>query len=370
MRHGEDFFRTILCPWKDDARAAVSLTLDGAYQGTFERATEILSRYEMPATWFVVTGAVGDELEGRPVVSWEKLRQASQTGMEIASHTVTHPDLALSWPWLFRRYIRPRCKRAYRLFTPAGMQRAIFLRSVLTQLSRGASREKVLAEAVDSKRAIERATGVPVVSFAYPGGRYDPWIAARLKESGYLSARSVDPGCNALESLNLFALKSRVWDIQVEPPKTNRWVDEALEKGGWLIETYHVISESGNTGYYWDTPVSELDAHFSYIRSLDLWVDTQERVTKYLLERINTRVSLRAVAGNEVHLHPECPLDPDLFDQPLTLKTKVPYGWEKVGITQNGHHQTVETRREDNGRVVIYNILPHDGRVTLTPLEH
>lgn len=368
MRRGDELFTTIVCPWKDDARAAVTLTLDGAYQETLERAIGILSRYEMPATWFVVTGAVGAQLEGRPVVSWEELWRASQRGMEIASHTVTHPDLALSWSWLFRRYVRKRFKKAYRLFTSGGLQRALFLLSIFYKLSRGVAGERVLEEAVESKRVIERATGAPVVSFAYPGGRYDPCIMERLKGGGYLSARSVDPGCNALESINLFALKSQVWDIRLRPVKANHWVDDVLEKGGWLIETYHVISEHGTTGYYWDTAVSDFDAHLAYMRSHDLWVETQEKVTKYLLERMATRVMVKAVTENEVHLHPESPLDPKVFHQPLTLKTTVPASWKKVSIAQDGHHQEVELQRDKDGWTITYDIFPHKGKVTLAPL--
>ena len=176
MRYPDEFFVTTRCLWKNNARAAATLTLDGAYQGTFQRAMEVLSRYEMPATWFVVTGAVGTQLEGRPVVSWEELWRASQGGMEIASHTVTHPDLALSWSWLFRRYVRTRFNKAYRLFTSGGLERALFLLSILYKLSRGVPAERVLEEAVESKQAIQQATGASVVSFAYPGGRYDPRV--------------------------------------------------------------------------------------------------------------------------------------------------------------------------------------------------
>lgn len=82
-------------------RRAFAVTFDDGYTCVGEVAAPILAKYGFPATVFVVSEAAGrantwDEATGRPVLplmAWDRLRDLSQAGWEMAGHTCTHPHL-------------------------------------------------------------------------------------------------------------------------------------------------------------------------------------------------------------------------------------------------------------------------------------
>jgi peptidoglycan/xylan/chitin deacetylase (PgdA/CDA1 family) len=115
------------------------ITFDDGYQSVYKDAFPVLRRYEMTAAVFLTVGGKGDEaakdrlpsLEGRPMLTWQEIREMQRAGMQFGAHTCTHPDLA----------------------------RLPF--------------EQAISEIIDSKEIIEKALDVPIASFSYPFGRYD-----------------------------------------------------------------------------------------------------------------------------------------------------------------------------------------------------
>lgn len=76
------------------------LTFDDGYMDNYEEAFPILSEMVVNATFFVVTGMIGDNRDwgemkkARRLMTWEQLREMDRAGMEIASHTESHADLS------------------------------------------------------------------------------------------------------------------------------------------------------------------------------------------------------------------------------------------------------------------------------------
>jgi peptidoglycan-N-acetylglucosamine deacetylase len=107
------------------------------------RLAKLLSSYGILGTFYVPL-----TYEPFPIMAAEQLCTLKAIGMEVGSHTRTHP--------------------------------------VLT----GLSRDQVLHELVASKKILEDISGVPVVSLAYPKGKFNstihPWVAA----AGYKLART------------------------------------------------------------------------------------------------------------------------------------------------------------------------------------
>jgi peptidoglycan/xylan/chitin deacetylase (PgdA/CDA1 family) len=101
----------------------------------------------MVATFYIVSGFVGQP----GYMSWDEIRALHAAGMEIGSHTVTHPDL-----------------------TTLGL-------------------DQIRGELAESRAAIEAAIGAPVTSFCYPAGRFDDDVAALAQEAGYLNATTTMP---------------------------------------------------------------------------------------------------------------------------------------------------------------------------------
>lgn len=122
---------------------AVVLTFDDGYLSTFTEALPVLADHSFTATVFLVSSLVGlpaaEALARNPdfdrdLMDWRQATELQQTGFEIGSHTVSHPDLTRLEP---------------------------------------AARERELANA---RSQLEQALQSPVESLAYPYGRLDPAV--------------------------------------------------------------------------------------------------------------------------------------------------------------------------------------------------
>ncbi|MGQ9928312.1 MAG: polysaccharide deacetylase family protein [Chloroflexaceae bacterium] len=125
------------CPWR-----AVALTFDDGYADAFTTALPIVQRYGFVATFYVVSGFVGQA----GYMGWEEIRALRDAGMEIGAHSISHPDLT------------------------------------------GLGLEELRAQVGQSGALIAAEIGQPVVSFCYPGGRFSETVVAVTREAGYTSA--------------------------------------------------------------------------------------------------------------------------------------------------------------------------------------
>ena len=136
------------------------ITFDDGSGRDYEIAYPILTDYGLRATFFVVTSRIGcqDELK------WEQIREMRSSGMDIHSHTHTHP--------------------------------------YLTQLSQ----EQIETELSQSRLILEGWIGSPVCFLSIPGGIYNGVAKRIAKETGYLAVVTSDLGVNVINS-DLYALK-------------------------------------------------------------------------------------------------------------------------------------------------------------------
>jgi peptidoglycan/xylan/chitin deacetylase (PgdA/CDA1 family) len=84
------------------AKGLVGLTFDDGYEDFLHNAVPVLERFGFYATVFVVAGMLGKENrwefrgESRPrmnILGIEGVREVAARGMEVGSHTMTHPKL-------------------------------------------------------------------------------------------------------------------------------------------------------------------------------------------------------------------------------------------------------------------------------------
>jgi peptidoglycan/xylan/chitin deacetylase (PgdA/CDA1 family) len=129
----------------------ILITFDDGYRDLYDNASPVLSRLGMRATAYVISSRTKN---GYPLfLTWRLLRQLEARGIEIGSHTATHPSL----PSL--------------------------------------SDADVLRELLQSRLAFERRLGHPVQWLAYPGGAYDARIEQLAKRAGYVLAVTTEHGC-------------------------------------------------------------------------------------------------------------------------------------------------------------------------------
>jgi len=132
------------------ASKPVVLTFDDGFRDQYTNAYPLLKRYGFVATFFIITGFVD---EGRDeYMSWAEIELLHANGMEIGSHSYTHPGL------------------------------------------RGKSFDYIVWQVLGSKEAIEARTHEAVRFFSYPSGQYDQRVIDVLRSAGYWGAVTVEAG--------------------------------------------------------------------------------------------------------------------------------------------------------------------------------
>jgi peptidoglycan/xylan/chitin deacetylase (PgdA/CDA1 family) len=142
---------------------SVVITFDDGYRNFYTMAAPRLRVRGLPASLFLTVGEIGAEPRGdggwEPeddvrYLSWPEVVELRGRGVEIGSHTCTHPMLSK---------------------LPA------------------AEAERELRE---SLAEVARRTGEPAPPFAYPFGDYTPELAERARALGYSCALTTDAGPN------------------------------------------------------------------------------------------------------------------------------------------------------------------------------
>jgi peptidoglycan/xylan/chitin deacetylase (PgdA/CDA1 family) len=138
---------------------SILITFDDGYRNNFDNAFMPLIERNMCATWFVVSGRIGQhahwlgpKTSDTRMLEFDQLREMAASGMEIGSHTCTHPDL-----------------------------------TVVTE-------DIVSYEIRRSKDELEDIFGFGITSFAYPYGRFNDHAMDAVHDAGYKHACSVRPG--------------------------------------------------------------------------------------------------------------------------------------------------------------------------------
>jgi peptidoglycan/xylan/chitin deacetylase (PgdA/CDA1 family) len=149
----------------------IGLTFDDGYVDNLTVAMPILQKYGFTATCYVVSECIGtynqwdaEQLNVRkPLMTVAQLRQWADAGMEVGSHTRTHPRL--------------------------------------DQLDPGPAYDEI----ADSRTALMQLLGREVKHFCYPYGRFLPAVANSVRMAGYQSAVSTLRGI-ARASDDLYSL--------------------------------------------------------------------------------------------------------------------------------------------------------------------
>ncbi|MDQ3586320.1 MAG: polysaccharide deacetylase family protein [Pyrinomonadaceae bacterium] len=132
-------------------RAHIAITFDDGCETDLLLAAPLLKEVGFNATFYVVTGFTGQ----RGYMNEQQVRELSEMGFEIGSHSQTH--------------------------------------SLLSDLDAASLRSEI----VESKERLEQMTGRRIEHFSCPGGRWSKAVAAIAVEAGYASVVTSRPGKNS-----------------------------------------------------------------------------------------------------------------------------------------------------------------------------
>jgi peptidoglycan/xylan/chitin deacetylase (PgdA/CDA1 family) len=137
---------------------AVVITIDDGWKSAYTEAWPELKERNFPFTLFIYPKIIG---KTTIALSWEQIKEMSDAGVDIQSHSLSHPFLTR------RRH---------------------------SSLDEAAYDEWLRKELRESRRLIEKHTGKDVKYLAYPYGDYDTRVATMARKAGYDAALTCEYG--------------------------------------------------------------------------------------------------------------------------------------------------------------------------------
>jgi peptidoglycan/xylan/chitin deacetylase (PgdA/CDA1 family) len=266
-------------------------------------------------------------------ISWKELASLAQRGHEFASHTVTHPRLA----------VLDDLNLAYELEKSRQdiLDHLGFKHTFSVECPYGTENERAVRAALLRYQVARNHMPDPGVDDLDRSNDMDP--AASNKE--YVRWQR-----GPLTATPMELMKS--------------WVDKTSARDNvWLVLVFH-----GVDGVGWEPKTSkELTDYFGYIKSKEdtLWVATFQDVTKYMRERMHGQVvSYRD--GDAISVVLRSDLTDVSYDLPLTLKTYVPKEWNTVQVRQGERRKQLAVVRANDQGYVVYQAVPGAEVVTLS----
>ena len=323
-----------VCLWKDDALAAVSITIDDNTAPDHAWWLEQGRRYGVKVTWFVITSLVNDERPGYHG-SWEAFRKLHRAGHDIQSHTLTH--------------ISPN--RGFDPDDPA---------------------KDLAFEYRESRGIIEKhVPGQKVLTLAFPGGKYqrghtDATLAARY----YVAARGGVGHINPANRVNYRQTASvgnglSVGDTQrvrtglvnlIDRDKAHR----PSQYRGWYVTHFHRVAEA-------DKP--RLAKGFAFLRDKrsDIWTGLFRQVAMYGQQRDTAKVTATRVADREIRFTLTDRMIDAWYDYPLTVKIRIPNTWGPAEAVQGTTPAATLCVKHKDSTYALVQAVPDRGEVTVRP---
>jgi peptidoglycan/xylan/chitin deacetylase (PgdA/CDA1 family) len=183
----------------------ITITFDDGWDSIYHNGLPLLQRYGVPTTQYIITSVLDKPL----YMTREQVLTLHQSGHEIGSHTVTHPDL--------------------------------------TTLKE----EQIRYELAESQRVLNELTGTPITHLASPLSAYDDRVLPIINDY-YRTHRNTwatvdeitDYDINIARGFSPSAIISFTVRKDTTSAELEALVDYAIKHNGWLVLTYHQVDTS------------------------------------------------------------------------------------------------------------------------------
>ncbi len=343
--------------WKGNKASAYTATYDDGIINSLKKFETLHKKYDFPANMALVPTYIekgehedNDYYGGVSMGSWQDFKDLVATGyFEVSSHMMNH------------------AKPVDGKDLDGGDYDGHGIPDFLDKLGADALRDDFRA----SREKLEEMLGVPCETIIYPNYDTNDEINNIAKEV-FIAARTGgdEYDGNKPNGENYYELYSKTFydkehsgdeDTTVEEAKA--WLNTVIEKGLWLITVGHGCDYEG-----WGSPPLEVyDGFYDYVADHkdEVWIDTLSNISKYMMER-NSSTLTSSMAGNVIRVGLIDTLDNEVYDQKLTVKTKIPDEWTNVYVLQNGKRFEASLYSDSSGKYVLYDVLPDEGTITIT----
>lgn len=294
-----------VAPWHGFSNCAITYSFDDLCANQLPVAIPIFDKYNVKATLNIITSWVKPE-------EWANVKRTAANGHEIASHTITHPNL--------------------------------------TQLSD----EDFDKEQRESKKTLEEKTGVPVITMVYP---YCATNREDITAKYYIGARICDGRIEPHTPANMMKISSMGIGSQSKlntADDLNKWVDQGSADKGWCTFLIHGIDDDGGYSPFKST---ELEQHIKYVAGQPhkFWPATFAQVCKYIMERDALQISEKNTKKG-MQLDVKCKASTPLaeLNEPVTVSRLLPSGWKSASV-KSGKEKVKSTVSDGK---VIFDVIP------------
>ncbi len=298
--------------WFNFKDAAITYTFDDNCTNQLKKVVPIFDEYNYKLTLFTVTNWNPD---------WEGLRKAAGNDHEIASHTVSHPFL-----------------------------------DKLTE-------NELESELKNSAELIHANIGKEEpLTIAYPYCR--PGKLSLIKKY-YIAARGCQGYIEKKTPSDFYNISSIICGSE-GPVKTvndfNARAEEAARLKGWCVYLLHGIDDDG--GY---SPLSSdtLRKSLDYLKNNEdrFWVDNFINVVKYIRERNSLIINETYQSNDTIIFTVNDTLDDNVYDFPVTLRRKIPAGYQSFLLLQKNKELTSKVIQENEQNYVVFNVIPDSSEI-------
>jgi peptidoglycan/xylan/chitin deacetylase (PgdA/CDA1 family) len=317
--------------WLNNKKAALSITFDDALTGQWEYALPTMNARNIKGTFFVCTGS------GSYPTNWTNAQSATNDGHEIASHSITHPNL------------------------------------------RSLTEEGVDIEMRNSRDTINsRINGQICYTIAWPfgegGGGSDSMIR-RVASRYYHFARNTTSGATYYDPYlhydnAWFKATGRNYWLQIGGyimqtatgvVGFSTLLNSVINNGGWSVPLYHAIEYSGYESISAAIFTQQMDSIVHYENML--WVAPFRDVARYHKQKNVGQTTLTEVSSDETAWTlnlTDTLSNNSIYCQPLTIRLKKP-AFPILSIKQNSQNINFI----EDGDTIQFNTIPNGGDIIL-----
>jgi peptidoglycan/xylan/chitin deacetylase (PgdA/CDA1 family) len=338
--------------WADDRKSAFTFTFDDGFSCDYDYIMPVLDSFGFKGTFFIITSVVTDDLPGIwRYGTWKEFQAMSLDGHEIASHTVTHPDL--------------------------------------TTLTTGDINTSgtLLYELYNSKLTVEqKIPGPKCITLDYPYTTYNNNVINNTALY-YEAARtgSDNPNDTSLSGSGFYTIGAKEEQFNTPRNSTNDDLDEladienymqtSISEGKWGMTMAHEVypfNQIANIlaqGSWYPMSVEWLTSFCQYIKQKsdnnDVWVETMANVTKYMKEREQFKFNILAQTSLQIQISGTTGLNNQIYNYPLTVDITVPSDWQKAIIIQGTKTDTVTISLSGTTAYARTKIVPDGSNITI-----
>ena len=319
--------------WPGDRKAAISLTFDDALLTHLEIVGPILKKHHLNGTFYVATG---NDRWRNHLDAW---RQLAREGNEIGNHTVTHPCLLAR--------IQPHSQE----YTPEMMEGEV--REAAQEITKQIGRQRGLTFAYPcgniSFGPIEQQANNAALYLRYVA---DHSFAARAYSSN--SPQNPD-GLSVLTVTDLGVTEGKDF------PSLLDMAAPALRNGLWGIYCFHGVG-----GDWLSTPTEAFDELASFLeKHSEIWSAPFGDVVRYIQESKAVKINPPIVNQEHTEVSLNWPLDPGIYDLPLTFKIALPERWSNPKVLGDQKSLPFRLLEGKDTKTLLVDVAPQTGLLTV-----